>query len=88
MREIMIDCAEISTSRSLHNAFAEALSFPEWYGKNLDALHDVLSEESEPIHILLSGMPNSEEMMAYFPKLECVLSDCAQENDRICFERV
>lgn len=88
MKTIRLDIEHIHTVRALHIYLAYMLDLPAYYGRNLDALHDVLSEESEPIHILLSGMPNSEEMMAYFPKLECVLSDCAQENDRICFERV
>ena len=88
MKTIRLDIEHIHTVRALHIYLAYMLDLPAYYGRNLDALHDVLSEESEPIHILLSGMPNSEEMMAYFPKLECFLSDCAQENYRICFERV
>ena len=88
MKTIRLDIEHIHTVRALHIYLAYMLDLPAYYGSNLDALHDVLSEESEPIHILLSGMPNSEEMMAYLPKLECVLSDCAQENDKICFERV
>ena len=88
MKTIKLNVANIQTVKALHIYLAYMLDLPAYYGRNLDALHDVLSEESEPIHILLSGMPNSEEMMAYLPKLECVLSDCAQENDKICFERV
>ena len=40
---VTIDCALIHTKEDLHRIFAEALAFPDWYGKNLDALHDCLT---------------------------------------------
>lgn len=39
---VTIDCSRIRTKEDLHRIFAEALSFPHWYGSNLDALHDCL----------------------------------------------
>lgn len=77
MREIMIDCAEISTSRSLHNAFAEALSFPEWYGKNLDALHDCLTGISEETHLTVANLSNLGRFSVGFRR---VLRDSEEEN--------
>lgn len=49
--DITIDCSAIDSRESLHRVFAEALSFPEWYGKNLDALHDCLTEISGTIRL-------------------------------------
>ena len=40
---VTIDCGSIKTREDLHSTFAQALSFPAWYGKNLDALHDMLT---------------------------------------------
>lgn len=40
---VTIDCSRIHSKEDLHQVFTEALSFPDWYGKNLDALHDCLT---------------------------------------------
>ena len=87
MRTIRLEIEHIHTVRALHIYLAYRLDLPAYYGRNLDALHDALSEESDPLRIVLAGKPASEEMAAYMPRLERVLRDCAQENGRICFER-
>ncbi len=42
--EIIIDCGGIATKLELHEHIAEALCFPDWYGNNLDALMDCLTD--------------------------------------------
>ena len=88
MKMIRLEIDHICTVRALHIYLAYKLNLPAYYGKNLDALHDVLGEMSEDAKIVLMGMPASEEMAAYAPRLERVLSEAAQENAHICFERV
>ena len=44
MKEITLDCRGFCPRSALHRAFAEALSFPDHYGNNLDALHDCLTD--------------------------------------------
>lgn len=88
MKNVLLDMTNIQTVRALHVYLAYKLGFPAYYGKNLDALHDMLCEESEDICIVLMGLPASEEMAAYLPRLERVLADSAQENRHICFEKV
>jgi len=39
-----MDCSGWDNLNVLHDAFAEELKFPDWYGKNLDALNDCLSD--------------------------------------------
>ena len=50
MKEITIDCRGCVPRSELHKALADALSFPDWYGRNLSALHDMLkpAEAHEP----------------------------------------
>ena len=87
MKTIRLEIEHIHTVRALHVYLAYMLELPAYYGKNLDALHEVLCEESEEKRLVLTGAPASEEMAAYLPRLERVLEDCAQENERICFVR-
>ena len=53
MKFVLLDGKEIRSTAAMHRAFAEALEFPEWYGNNLDALYDMLTERSEEITIAL-----------------------------------
>ena len=52
MEEKIIDCNLIHTREDLHKLFRETLNFPEWYGDNLDALHDCLTEITGKVRLL------------------------------------
>lgn len=87
MRTIRLEIDHICTVRALHIYLAYRLDLPAHYGKNLDALYDVLGELGEDVRIVLSGMAASEEMVAYLPRLERVMCDAAQDNAHVEFER-
>ncbi len=53
MREITIDCLWIRDRAGFHETIAKALEFPEWYGGNLDALHDCLTDIHEETRVRL-----------------------------------
>ena len=81
MREILIDGATVSSMEEIHHTLAESLSFPEWYGKNLDALHDCLSElSSETCITILNAEILAETLGSGYIRLCRVLSDSAEEN--------
>ena len=40
----LLDAAAWRTTEDLHDALAASLSFPAWYGRNLDALDDLLAD--------------------------------------------
>ncbi|MBO2517594.1 MAG: hypothetical protein CW338_10070, partial [Clostridiales bacterium] len=44
--QVWLDCAGWQDKEQIHAALKDALHFPDWYGKNLDALHDMLTEMS------------------------------------------
>ena len=44
MKAVFLDGNRIENMAGIHAAFSEALDFPEYYGANLDALHDMLTE--------------------------------------------
>lgn len=87
MKRIVLDVSCIETVRALHIYLAYQLDFPAYYGKNLDALHDLLTEMGEKMSIVLRGKACSEEMAAYLPRLERVFEDCAEENAALEFTR-
>ncbi len=47
-----VDGATVGTAPELHDALATALGFPAWYGRNLDALHDCLSDLPDGVVLL------------------------------------
>ena len=55
--EITIDCGGIATKRELHELIAESLCFPDWYGHNLDALMDCLTD-LEDVAVTLTRWEN------------------------------
>lgn len=80
MKEIQLHCETIQEKAQLHAALADALSFPDWYGKNLDALYDCLTDLDDPVHLHLIGW---ELLPAWKAAFEAVMSDA--ENDCLDF---
>ena len=80
MKEIIIDCAGITTPLGMHAAMAQAMAFPGWYGCNLDALYDCLTEVTEQTHLTLVHTQDLGLFMAGFRK---VLQDASQANHRL-----
>ncbi len=57
-----------------HEILARELSFPSYYGHNLDALHDCLTEVSADTAIILADADKADA------RLIRVLRDSAEEN--------
>ena len=84
MKEVTLDCRGFVPRSALHKAFAEALSFPDHYGNNLDALHDCLTGLSEEtVLVLLFWEPAEAALGRYGAALKRVLEDSASENPRL-----
>ena len=77
--EYRIDCAGMETRPQLHKALADALNFPEWYGHNLDALHDALTAITDDTRLVLENWESFAPLGRGFRR---VLEDAAEENPR------
>ena len=87
MRRVTIDARGADTIAEVQRRIHEAFGFPEYYGRNLDALHDMLCAEDRPTHIeLLVDEEPEEALAAYLPRLVQVMADAAQRNDRLEYE--
>ena len=87
MRTVTIDARGADTIAELQRRIHEAFGFPAYYGRNLDALHDMLCAEDRPTHIeLLADEQPDGQLVRYIPILVQVLADAAARNERVEFE--
>ena len=78
-----IDCRELTSRAAAHDCFARVFSLPAGYGRNLDALYDVLTS-LPPCRITLAGTSCLYPLLgAYAEKLLSVFRDAARENPNI-----
>ena len=81
MKLAVLNSEGIADRKSLHDALASQLAFPDYYGANLDALHDLLSAESETTCIVIEGEAELKAALGdYYTKLIRVLDDLSEEN--------
>lgn len=81
---ITLNGNKMTSKEVLHRYLARKLSLPEYYGNNLDALHDCLTELSEELHL---DVIHTDRLLhcldAYGEAFLEVLSDSAEENPRL-----
>ena len=80
MEERTIDCTQIRTKEDLHRIFRDTLGFPEWYGNNLDALYDCLTDIQEDITVTLLRFDTMGSFRAGF---RAVLEEAEQDNSHL-----
>ena len=78
MNVIYIEGSRMTGRRQAHEYLSEKLSFPEYYGHNLDALADVLWElPADTCIVLLEEDALAENLGRYGETLIRVLTDAA-----------
>ena len=76
MDEYLIDLSGVTDKDSLHRCLRDALPLPEWYGNNLDALYDSMTEMSVPVTIRFLGAEKAQDRLGdYFEMFRRVLQD-------------
>ena len=84
MRICVLDGNKITDRETLHKTLAENLSFPDWYGGNLDALYDCLTDFHEDAEIrLVNEAALREHLGNYALLLEKVIGRAAKDNPLI-----
>ena len=78
MKTVTIDCRLIPNRIEFHNTLRQTLSLPEWYGNNLDALHDCLSQMQ--LHLEFIGWDSLQDSMGHYSTVakRAILDACAE----------
>ena len=79
MKQIVLDGNKLADAANVHEYLKEMLSFPEYYGKNLNALHDCLTD-LENVKIIITA---PEENGAIFQRVVRIFKAAAAENDTL-----
>ncbi len=82
MNRVQLSAVAWDTPEKAHDALARALSFPDYYGRNLDALHDCLTDLNDTQLVITDcSFPGRE--MEKWPGFLSVFFDSAAENARL-----
>ena len=79
MEIVRLDGAALREREQAIDALGRALSLPEWWGRNLDALHDCLTDLGRPVRLELYGRDELEST-AFGRRLLRVLQDSAAQS--------
>ena len=86
MNTFVLNGAGVTGRKDLHEKLAAGLALPEWYGANLDALYDCLTELEE-ISIRVENREALRETLGgYAAGLFRVLREAAEDNPRLHVE--
>ena len=61
-----IDLQDVTSKEELHKAITLAMDLPEYYGNNLDALHDELTEAGEGCNIIFYNTCKAKELLGKY----------------------
>ena len=89
MKEILINCEKLRSRKVLHDFLEKELSLPSYYGRNLDALYDILSSanRSDALNFrFVNRKKQSSRMVALYEAMIGMLSDLHDENPNITVE--
>lgn len=74
---VELDAQKMGSRKAAHAYLKEMLSFPDYYGNNLDALYDCLTDlESTEVRFV-----NTDDAPEYFQKVQRVFADAARRNE-------
>lgn len=82
MKKVVIDCEKLRQKEQAHLYLAEVFDFPDYYGKNLDALFDCLTELGE-CTIFLENENTLNQADSYGMKVLKALEEATQVNSNL-----
>ena len=84
MKKITLDLAHMQSVPALHNYLRSALALPVYYGANLDALYDCLTELDAATELVVPKAIVDEAHLGWYgEQLLQVLQEAAEENEAL-----
>lgn len=79
--EVILDGCRMTSREALWDYLTEVFDLPDYFGRNLDALFDVLTERRTPLTVKLIGREQMETALGgYGESLLETFSEAAEEN--------
>ena len=83
MKTILLDFEWAETREDVHTLLKKELELPDYYGRNLDALYDCLTDLQEDTVINLCCTMDGSPVSAYLQKMRQVFMDAEEENPHL-----
>ena len=83
MKRVELIASQLTDKDILHDVLIRELELPEWYGRNLDALHDCLTQLQD-VELVLVGFPDE----GYLARVRRVILDAVWKNDSLALKIV
>lgn len=84
---VLLDGNTILNREMLHDTLSAALCLPEWYGRNLDALYDCLTDvQEETVLVLRDRAALEEHLGGYGRRFVRLLEEVSLENPNVRLE--
>lgn len=86
-REFIIDLEGAGSEEEIQERLMEALPLPDYYGENLDALYDVLTEYGDGWHIIVLNTDDvDDDVRQYVDDMMGVFEDASAVVDNMTVE--
>lgn len=80
MKYVVLNLSEAKTKDDIHDIIVRELAAPDYYGRNLDALHDVLTSQKEDIAIDIDGQEClADDLKEYVDRIQKVIKAASDE---------
>ena len=84
MKSVTLNCKHMTSREELHDYLIKKLHLPDYYGKNLDALFDCLTDVGEPTVINIKNRELIDESMKqYTDILFTVFANACEDNENL-----
>ena len=81
--ELRLNGSILADRQQLHKEITRQLQLPEYYGENLDALWDVLTEWSQPLQIIVEKSDVLTRQLGGYGEMVLQLFQEAEEQNKV-----
>lgn len=81
--ELRLNGSILADRQQLHKEIARQLQLPEYYGENLDALWDILTEWSQPLQIIVEKSDVLTRQLGGYGEMVLQLFQEAEEQNKV-----